>query len=132
MPWHFFLPRFPSENERYWHSIGAVLIMAGLLNSYTLQRIFESNFARFLGDISFTLYLIHIPILCSLMAWIVLWLRGYPYFLVAFVAATVTIVVTIGASAMLARYVDGTAIALSRKAGRWWMPLPKAAAPVGP
>jgi peptidoglycan/LPS O-acetylase OafA/YrhL len=124
MPWHFFLPRFHGDNERYWHSIGAVMIMGGLLHSDGLQKIFGSKPARFLGDISFTLYLIHIPILCSLTSWLILWLQGYGRVGGAAITAFVTVAVVIGVSAALSRYVDGGAIRISRAAGRWWMTLP--------
>lgn len=48
--------------------IGAALIVYGCLCSPRLGRAFASPAMRFLGRISFSLYLVHVPILCTLTA----------------------------------------------------------------
>lgn len=48
----------------------ASLFFIGVVSSRPLQQLFASRPGKFLGDISFPLYLIHFPILCSLGPWI--------------------------------------------------------------
>jgi peptidoglycan/LPS O-acetylase OafA/YrhL len=70
-----------------------------------------------LGRISFTLYLIHIPILCSFTAWVVLAVHGWrPAVLLVGGGATMELV--LGASWLLAGLVDGFGIRASRDVGR--------------
>ena len=119
LPWHAMLPPiFHHDDARYWHSIGATLIVLGLQCSSRLQAIFASRIGRSLGRISFTLYLIHVPILCSFTAWLVLAVHGWrPAILM--VGGGATIILVLGASWLLSGAVDGLGIRLSREAGQW-------------
>lgn len=47
----------------FWHAIGAVQIVAAVQEFTCLQSLFLSPLAQYLGDISFSLYLCHGPIL---------------------------------------------------------------------
>ncbi|MBE3043750.1 hypothetical protein IMZ48_14490 [Candidatus Bathyarchaeota archaeon] len=55
----------------FWLPVGAVLLVATLDDAPFLQRLFTSRFALYLGDISFALYLVHEPLLCSYGVWLV-------------------------------------------------------------
>jgi peptidoglycan/LPS O-acetylase OafA/YrhL len=118
LPWHAMLPRiFHYDDAHYWHSIGATLIVLGLQCSSRLQAIFASRIGRELGRMSFTLYLIHIPILCSFTAWLVLAVHGWrPTILL--VGGGATIILVLGTSWLLSGAVDGLGIRVSREAGR--------------
>jgi peptidoglycan/LPS O-acetylase OafA/YrhL len=48
---------------RYWHSWGAALFIYAALNIDWLQRLFSIRPLRYLGHVSFMLYLIHLPLL---------------------------------------------------------------------
>ena len=48
-----------------WHAFGAMLVLWALENSVILQRAFVSSFARYLGKISYALYIVHGPALHS-------------------------------------------------------------------
>lgn len=50
----------------YWDSIGAVLVIVGIACSPNLQNLLHKRCFAFLGRISFSLYLVHWPILMSL------------------------------------------------------------------
>ncbi len=54
-----------STNPVYLHMAGAIMIISGADGTAALKRLLRSRPSRFLGRISFPLYLVHIPILCS-------------------------------------------------------------------
>jgi peptidoglycan/LPS O-acetylase OafA/YrhL len=62
------LPRMLAlgEPHQIWHVIAAVAILYAVLMSSGLKRVLGAKSARFLGDISFGLYLIHVPLLYTL------------------------------------------------------------------
>ncbi|KAK8119193.1 uncharacterized protein PG998_003819 [Apiospora kogelbergensis] len=55
--------------DYFWPSIAAVALVFVLDRSPLLQRLFMTPFARYLGRISYSLYLVHIPILQGLGLW---------------------------------------------------------------
>jgi len=59
-----------ASGAMFWHAIGAVLVLIGLQSSRLIQRGLATPLFRWLGDISFPLYLVHLPILMSLGCWI--------------------------------------------------------------
>lgn len=52
-----------TPNPRYWQSYAAILIIWSLDNAKFLQMVFELSYAQYLGRISFSLYLVHGPVL---------------------------------------------------------------------
>jgi peptidoglycan/LPS O-acetylase OafA/YrhL len=52
--------------EHYWLTLGALLLLFTLTNSPALQRPFNSRFAQYLGDISYSLYIVHGMVLFTL------------------------------------------------------------------
>lgn len=60
--------QFPGGGGRthFWTSIAAVLMLLALENNPILQRPFTTPVAQYLGDISFALYIVHIPICYSI------------------------------------------------------------------
>lgn len=58
--------RYHDDNENhYWLSLGAVLLVFVLDRTLWMQRAFTTRFAQYLGRISYALYLVHGPILFS-------------------------------------------------------------------
>lgn len=113
---HAFLPtRIPTLG---YHMLGAVLTVASLLYSRTGQRLFASSILQWLGRISFVLYLIHLPLICSVAAWLAFGLRGLPYPLNLAITALVTSVVVMAASTLLYRFVDLYTTSFSRFVGK--------------
>jgi peptidoglycan/LPS O-acetylase OafA/YrhL len=92
--------------------------MIGLLNSRPLQVFFSNGFGRWLGTISFTLYLIHLPIICSLTAWLVLRLQGQSYGLIVTIAGGTSIIAVLGIATSLTKFADTIPTALSQRVGR--------------
>lgn len=64
----------PDAYGLIWTSLsGAAILYAVLLNS-TLQQWLSSPLSRWMGKISFSLYLVHIVVICSFSSWLYLWL----------------------------------------------------------
>jgi peptidoglycan/LPS O-acetylase OafA/YrhL len=55
----------------YWQGCGAILLIWGLICSKTAQIPFNSSLPRYLGKISFSLYIVHEPLLHVLGYWTV-------------------------------------------------------------
>jgi peptidoglycan/LPS O-acetylase OafA/YrhL len=121
--WHFFLPkRVPAVG---YHMIGAIITVGALLFSSTAQRWLGSRFGRYLGRLSFVLYLVHLPIICSVTAWTMYSLGALPYSVNSLIGVTVTIAVVFGVSTLLYLYVDVYTTSFSRYAGKTfdaWFP----------
>lgn len=56
----------PLGREHFWLCIGALLLLFSLTNSTALQRPFNTRFAQYLGDISYSLYIVHGMVLFTL------------------------------------------------------------------
>jgi peptidoglycan/LPS O-acetylase OafA/YrhL len=66
----------PSWQGDRW-MIAAVFVLGGLQLSHRLRRVLSASWARFLGRISFPLYLFHLPVLLSFGCWLLLILLPY-------------------------------------------------------
>ena len=122
--WHYFLPA--GIHTMGWHMIGSVILMGSLLLSNVAQRWLGGPFGQYLGRISFVLYLVHLPIICSFTAWSAYLLRGLPYALNLAITAPLTVAVVFGVSTLLYRYVDVYTTSLSRDIGKLvdaWLPV---------
>ena len=69
--WHFLASLIPggytaNSYYRFWGAYGAVLVIYAILRIKQLRSFFGSKPLRYLGSISFILYLIHLPLLFSI------------------------------------------------------------------
>jgi peptidoglycan/LPS O-acetylase OafA/YrhL len=111
-------PHDHAINHDYAHeTVGAVLILAAVGLTPRLRRALEAGWLRFLGRVSFGLYLVHLAVICSAGSLAYLWLRqrlGLSHHAGAGLAALVCVVVSLlGAWAVYA-VVDRSAITLSK------------------
>jgi peptidoglycan/LPS O-acetylase OafA/YrhL len=60
----------PLSGWMFYEAMGAVLLVACILRSPVLVRLLESRLPQYLGKVSFSLYLVHGPVLHSLGFWI--------------------------------------------------------------
>jgi peptidoglycan/LPS O-acetylase OafA/YrhL len=114
--WHSWLSQ--STDPIAWHMVGAVLVMVALLRSHALQYVFQTPPGRYLGRISFVLYLIHIPIVCSVTAGLALLFAGLPYPAIVILCSVGTLALVIPLSGFLATYIDENSTELSRRTGK--------------
>jgi peptidoglycan/LPS O-acetylase OafA/YrhL len=101
-------------DEMHWQMIGATLLVLAVLHWDVLKFLLGSALGRLLGRLSFVLYLIHVPIICSFTAWLVLALPAGPAVPIAFVA---TIMLVFAASIAVYRVADQIPTQWSRTAG---------------
>jgi peptidoglycan/LPS O-acetylase OafA/YrhL len=123
LEWYGWLPRIsddPNNNVMHWHGIGAILLTATTLLAPFLQAALGSAIGRYLGRISFILYLIQVPVICSLTSWVVIAMGEEPRLLVVAVAGVSTALVIFIISAALYHLVDGNSIRVSRMVGQWF------------
>lgn len=113
--WHFFLPS--GIYTMGWHMIASVILVGSLLMSSNAQRWLGSAFGQYLGRLSFVLYLVHLPIICSVTAWSAYLLRGLPYGLNLMITVPISIATVVGVSHLLYRYVDIRTTSFSRAVG---------------
>ena len=116
----------PSTDAVGWHKIGATILVAALLRSALAQRALGGPVGTYFGRISFVLYLIHLPIICCLTAWVAFWMKGIYYPAVLLVDGGITIATVLAVATLLYRYVDLNTTAISRAAGKTfdhWLPV---------
>lgn len=112
---HSFLP---TETYAFYHVIGAFLFMAGLCQLPSLRRLLSDGFLVRLGKISFSLYLVHIPVILTVGTWTVLFLfdRGVEnYHLGCLISLAITLPSVLLLSYVFMRYVEKPCNKLSKK-----------------
>jgi peptidoglycan/LPS O-acetylase OafA/YrhL len=66
---HFGLP-IPARMHQYVEAIGAAMLIVGAMSSPAVKRALTIPPVAFLGDISYSLYLVHLPILAFVASWV--------------------------------------------------------------
>lgn len=102
-----------------WHGVGAILLVLAVDSSAWLSAWLSGGVARFLGRISFPLYLLHVPLLLSVGCWTFLAFlhAGVPYGGAAILATIVYAAVALAAATIAARFIEAPAIALAARTG---------------
>jgi peptidoglycan/LPS O-acetylase OafA/YrhL len=119
--WYSWLPQLsddPNNNVMHWHGLGAILLTATTLLAPFLQAALGSAVGRYLGRISFVLYLIQIPVICSFTSWVVIAMGEEPKLLVIAVAGVSTALLIFLISTATYRLIDGNSIRISRMLGQ--------------
>jgi peptidoglycan/LPS O-acetylase OafA/YrhL len=112
-------PALGMPDPAFWHGLGAVLLVYGLLASPALQKFFTHKICLFLGRISFPLYLVHVPILCSVGCGVFLRLTAQSLPYAAAVALAVLSFVAVSLLTAWGAYyaVERPTLRLSRRVG---------------
>ena len=74
-------------------TISASVVVYCVSQSPSLRCVFESKVALFLGTISFPLYLLHMPIICSISSWLYKTLYGFDFTFITVIVGSITLVV---------------------------------------
>lgn len=106
---------------RFVNGTGAILFIYALSNSKTLQRPFNSAIAQYLGSISFSLYIVHGPVMHIISYVLVpaLWrINGtdtaFKYNFCVFFGNAVTYMIMIWVAQLFSTYVDKNCVKFSR------------------
>ncbi len=103
-----------------WLFLGASLLIATCVGNPAALGALDCRPGRFLGRISFALYATHIPVLCSLGAWVLLRLHreAISYAVAAGSAAMVSVVASVLLALVVTRWVDLPSVQFAGWVGR--------------
>lgn len=103
--------------------ISAICLFAGFLLSARLRGLVSGRAVQWLGKISFSLYLIHFPVLMTLGCWLFVKLQSEGYLFACGVSLAVGFAVSLLLAALVEKLVDRPSVALSRMCTvRDWRP----------
>lgn len=108
-------PDFNQNSQLFWHSIGGVLLVIGTVNSRAARCFLSGRVPVFLGKISFSMYLTHMPILMSFglgLLWVAKGM-GFPHLESALAALAFYLAAVLALSTSFYQYVDAPATRLS-------------------
>jgi peptidoglycan/LPS O-acetylase OafA/YrhL len=100
-------------NAIAYHTVGAFFVLMALINSRIGQRALGCRPINYLGRISFSLYLVHFPVLCSLSSYLFLSFSRYlPYGLNLLLTIMLSMPVIFALAFLLNRWVDEKVVSL--------------------
>jgi peptidoglycan/LPS O-acetylase OafA/YrhL len=103
------------------HVLGAILVLFAAIYSKTMQRALSTNGLRYLGKISFSVYLLHVLILGSFTAFVFTYfIHHYSYFHALLAAGAISVPVIWMSSHYFMIYVDAPSVILANIIGRRW------------
>ncbi|WP_339271136.1 acyltransferase [Paenibacillus sp. FSL K6-1330] len=106
----------------FYHVIGSFLILIALLNSRWLQALFHHKLFAYLGKISFSLYLLHFTIICTLGCHLFLLFSTFlSYGWNVIVTSLITVPVIFGAAHVFYRLVDVNVLSLLSRWSKKWL-----------
>lgn len=100
----------------FYHITGSAFLFFAILYNTTLQKILMLPVIQYFGRIAFSLYLLHLLILCSAGAFVFVSLlaAGYSYGAGTAGAATVTVILSVAAAHLMTVFVDEPATRIVR------------------
>lgn len=105
------------EYKAWFHAVGAYLLVLAFVLSPQLQKVASLRAVRFLGYISFSLYLLHMAVLGSLGCALFIYLHSFMNYHAATTCVfVVTTLAVIPLSWLMTKYVDEKGIYLAEKA----------------
>jgi peptidoglycan/LPS O-acetylase OafA/YrhL len=94
----------------FWHGIGAILVVFGVTRG-AFSTFLQGDFVLFLGKVSFSLYLVHMIVMGSIVSRLFLWLPRNPFVLI--LELVVHLAICLLASWLFCRYIDKFSLKLS-------------------
>jgi peptidoglycan/LPS O-acetylase OafA/YrhL len=108
-------PDLGSAPTAFWHTLGSIFLVAGVVGVPVAQRFLQHRLFVYLGRVSFSIYLLHFPLIMSLGYRTAAWGQsmGLSYIGYAGLAFLVTMVVLFVLSEIFCRFVDIPSIRLA-------------------
>jgi peptidoglycan/LPS O-acetylase OafA/YrhL len=101
-------------------SLGAIIMVLCILRSHGLKEFFSNAVCKFLGKISFSLYLVHVAVICSIGCFTFLKISTCaPQSIAAIIAGATCISVSIALSMLFELTIDRNSIKISGTASRF-------------
>ncbi|MET3602206.1 acyltransferase family protein [Martelella mangrovi] len=102
--------------------IGASLVIIALMGCNELRRPLEISALKWLGKVSFPLYLVHFVVLSTLGAWVYLFLvKNGPSDMASLISIAVTLIVSLIAAGVVYPITERPALFISREIGKFLM-----------
>lgn len=110
-------PDFNAAPQLWWNTIGAILIVAGILGSRPVASVFATRIPVFLGKISFSFYVLHFPLLMSVGLLTARFAQhcGVRFVVSVAISLVVFLATTVALATLFERFVDRPAIKLANK-----------------
>lgn len=94
----------------YWqiNMFGSILFIIGVMYSSFFQKLFSLKAFVYLGKISFSIYIIHLPVICSISSFCFIKMINYGvgYLQAMFITLIITFAIVLCLSSMYYRYVE--------------------------
>lgn len=112
------------RGSRWWPTLAAGMLVLSSVRSCHLEWLLSVSPLVWLGEVSFALYLFHLPIICSIGAWTYmrLMLGGIGDYWSAMIASVVAITVSLAVAPIGPLLLDRLAIRAGRWGERWLYP----------
>jgi peptidoglycan/LPS O-acetylase OafA/YrhL len=117
------------NDTHFESSLGAVLVFLAVLMNKPIQFVLSTHVFQQLGRLSFSVYLLHFPILFSLGCFVFYTVQTHGYLLAVFTSLAIGTAVTLACAEIFERYVDQRAIGLSKAIARLMVSREKAHSP---
>lgn len=103
----------------YYHILGVLCFVTAVLNLEILQQFFSRKAFLYLGRISYSLYLIHFPVIATFGAWFFLKFQGIMgYNMTSLLNLVLISLITAGLSELSVRYVEPVFVKVMEKRRR--------------
>lgn len=114
------------QNLSLYTTIGAMFLIVGVLTVPFITRFFSSKIISSLGKYTFSLYLVHKPVLFTLTTGLFVWLYSFMGFnRAALMAIVISIPFLMLVTYVFEKYVDAPSIRLSGIFANWLLGLPQ-------
>lgn len=103
-----------NDKMMFYHIIGATFIIIALLNSRSMQIFFSTRLMKKLGELSFSIYVIHLPIIGSVSSYIFINLPSNITYFSRFIIMIILSIITIFiASECITKYIDKSGVKIA-------------------
>lgn len=99
----------------FWHIVGAWLAVWVLISSPSLARLLSGPLSRWLGRLSFPIYLVHWPVILVIGGYVVVQLAPQGYLMALGVGFVASCIATFLVALVFERWVDRPAVALANR-----------------
>jgi peptidoglycan/LPS O-acetylase OafA/YrhL len=115
------LPNLNANTTMFWQTVGSWVLVCGVIGCRPFAKFCASAVPAYLGRISFAIYLLHLPLIMSLMIHAMAWgkalgLSFIGSFFFSFALFSITLLVL---AELFTRCIDEPAIKLSRRFETW-------------
>jgi peptidoglycan/LPS O-acetylase OafA/YrhL len=108
-------PNFDLNQRLFWNTAGAILLVSGVIGSARVNQVFSERIPVYLGKISFSLYVVHVPILMSVGLRTARWAQshGCSFLTSSIFAFSVYMATALVVATLFQRFVDRPSIAFA-------------------